>query len=77
MSEFFIVNLAISVGIIAIEESLKFYLGENTTESLQSFLELGEFNGTETVEVKVLENTLYSLAFVVGAMGALSDFLED
>jgi len=77
LSEFFIVNLAISVGIIAIEESLKFYLGENTTESLQSFLELGEFNGTETVEVKVLENTLYSLAFVVGAMGALSDFLED
>ena len=51
--------------------------GESASEGLESLSEFTDFDGSETVEIEVLEDLLDGSAFVFGSVSALTDLLED
>lgn len=50
---------------------------KSASEGLEGLSEFTDFDGTETVEIKVLEDLLDGSAFVFGSVSALTDLLED
>jgi len=50
---------------------------ESASKGLEGLSEFTNFDGTETVEIEVLEDLLYGSAFVFGSMSALTDLFED
>jgi len=76
ISEFFVIELSIFVGIEFVKESVDLGVFEDTAESFQTLLELSRFNSAEAIEIKVSEDLPDSLALIISSMGSLSNFFE-
>lgn len=50
---------------------------ESAAERFKALAEFRELNSSVAVKVEVLENTLAGLAFIIGTMGTLANFLEN
>jgi hypothetical protein len=76
-AEFLIIDSSRVVFVNLIEKSNNFVLGENASNSLEGLAELLNLNSSVTVKIKVLEDALGSLAFIVSPVGALTNLLEN
>lgn len=52
-------------------------MSESAAERFEALAEFGHLDGSIAIEIEVLKNTLASLAFIIGAMGTLTDLLKD
>jgi hypothetical protein len=76
-SELLEVKVARAVGVVFVEDSRELVGLESAADSLERFLELGGADNATAVQVKVLEEALDSLTFIVGTVSALTDLFED
>jgi hypothetical protein len=51
--------------------------GESASNGLEGLSEFTDFDGTEAIEVEVLEDLLDGSALILSTVGALADLLED
>ena len=75
--ELLVVKLAVAVLVVLVEDGAALELREGTAHRLECAAELREADGTEAIEIKVLEDFTHSLALIICTVGALSDLLED
>jgi hypothetical protein len=75
--EFFVVEATVSIFIKFGEDGSEFEVLEGASESLEGLSEFIGFNGTETVQIEVLEDFADSSSFVFSSVSLLSDLFED
>jgi len=75
--EFFEVELATVVSVVFVENGSKLILSEGATDSLHGLFEFSRSNHTAVHQIEVLEETLGSFTFIVGAVSALANLFKD
>lgn len=75
-SELLIVNLARLVGIKLLEECLQLDISKVAAKNAQGISKLSKADCAVTAHIKVFEDLSHCLAFITGAVRALSDLLE-
>ena len=70
------IDLTVAVSVEFVEQGSQLVIGEDTSDSFESLLELLGTNGSEAFQIKVFENALSSFAFVVCSVSSLSDLFK-
>ena len=70
------IDLTVAVSVEFVEQGSQLVIGEDTSDSFESLLELLGTNGSEAFQIKVFKNALGSFAFVVCSVSSLSDLFK-
>ena len=76
-SELLKINLAVSISVEFIEKGCQFVIIKHTADRLKGLFELMRTDSSVTFQVKVLEDALGSLPFIVGTVCALADLFKN
>ena len=75
-SKLLIVKFVISIAVVLLENCLDLVFFESASQGFKSLLELVRFDGSESIQVKVLEDLPNCLSFIISSMSSLSHFFK-